>query len=595
MKKQYFKSLFLIVQVLIAPALLCAQSPTFYHVEATDDVLPGVVSEPYSANGAVYAGTGYTFAVRKEPLELGEYNWYLEACTFVSGAPSSMKKYLIENNKPTGSYKVIKVMANGTNTDVFVRGGISAETLYHFRFNSSGTMLSKRQIVWGQTNGVVGTIQISQVISGLANNVVAMVGTVQLGSTPQRPFFANYNVSTGAISASKQYKISLDGPFGQEAGLSGLSILKFSASGFLIAGLSDADPYIMRIDGSGNMVWIRKYEDTVDGMLGITYGAEALTNMQLFSTAFGNGTYFGLLMGSLAPQFKIIKFDPATSGSILDYRKFIVPSFSNIGIPTITDADVFGKFLTCSYVETLNNLPSQAPKFTSAFVLYDLSTNESKAFSIYDGINGNGQISNLPRLIDAQAVPGNASLFTISICGGVKDTYFPGRVQHDLTLTEKVGSTIGTTHFYSCFEEYLLAPEQATSISIFGLSLLGTPTSTILNNLLSPSTPIALPVYGNEFCGSHFQSATDRSEVAAQSDDLLSISPNPASDALKIQFNSEESVSWNIFDVQGRQLLTGNDKSEVYVAVNNWKPGIYFLRYTTKEMEVKTIKFAVVR
>lgn len=570
------------------PASLFSQS--FYWKLATSNPVNGVVSEPFCANAAVVQSNTYSFNVRKEPLEFGEYKWFIEFCTFNGPNVGSIKKYLIESSKPTGSYRIVKVMANTSTVDVFIQGGSAGETLLHFRFTTTGVMTIRRQIAWGLPNGTAGSLQINQVISGSGSGVYAMAGTVQLGQDPQRPLFMLYNALTGAVTVSKQYKISNDGQFGQESGLSGLSILRIGTSSYLIAGLADSDPYIMRVDANGNMQWIRRYTDNEDGMLGITYGTEAISNLRLFSAAYGTTTYYGLIMGSLAPQFRLIRFDLLTTGSVLDYQKIIVPSFSNVGIPAITDFDVFNKYLMCTYAERLDGLPNQTPAFASSFILYDLSNNESKVFSISDAA---GQLlSSLPRMIDAQAALGNPNLFTITICGGSRNSDLPSIVQHDHALTEVAGGSIALTSF-ECYNEFWLSPEQSTAISIEIPYLLGTPVSSILNYSQSVATAATLAVSGMEICGSRALTADDRHSETANLNGQLEITPNPASDHVTINYNIDSNVSWVLYDCRGAVRASGNDTGlNKTIDTHDWNAGVYFLKLVANG-EVHTEKFVV--
>lgn len=73
----------------------------------------------------------------------------------------------------------------------------------------------------------------------------------------------------------------------------------------------------------------------------------------------------------------------------------------------------------------------------------------------------------------------------------------------------------------------------------------------------------------------------------------LNIYPNPASEALHINFSENENMAGTIsvFDVSGKMLFSSAVKSnDMKLNINDWSSGIYFLKYF-KENKQQTVKF----
>lgn len=74
----------------------------------------------------------------------------------------------------------------------------------------------------------------------------------------------------------------------------------------------------------------------------------------------------------------------------------------------------------------------------------------------------------------------------------------------------------------------------------------------------------------------------------------LTIYPNPASDVVTISSASQEEFSYEMVDISGKQLLSGDGKGNVTLKVHDYVPGVYIL-YITKAEVRRTYKVMVER
>jgi hypothetical protein len=69
--------------------------------------------------------------------------------------------------------------------------------------------------------------------------------------------------------------------------------------------------------------------------------------------------------------------------------------------------------------------------------------------------------------------------------------------------------------------------------------------------------------------------------------------PNPTSDnfVLSISDNFQDNLAYTLFDIQGKQLLTGDIRdSKTQITIQNFANGIYFLKVTKQSLSIKVFK-----
>lgn len=75
-------------------------------------------------------------------------------------------------------------------------------------------------------------------------------------------------------------------------------------------------------------------------------------------------------------------------------------------------------------------------------------------------------------------------------------------------------------------------------------------------------------------------SAIKNVEVKKHEDAKWSVSPGPVSDIIQFHFDSDRKSVYEVYDMQGRVLMTGNVVREEILNVAQLTPGIYFIRLT---------------
>ena len=67
--------------------------------------------------------------------------------------------------------------------------------------------------------------------------------------------------------------------------------------------------------------------------------------------------------------------------------------------------------------------------------------------------------------------------------------------------------------------------------------------------------------------------------------DEVNIFPNPFNNSLTISLDSKYKISWEISDVRGRAIISGNDSNTWEINTSKLLKGIYFLRLKNDENE----------
>lgn len=514
-------SIFSLRQLLVAICFFCYSgviltAQAHYMKHYSNPVSESDAYIKYSFNFTLNATPDNSYKTISAGLKTRSGKTYLELCFLKDDGSGRTTNPMREVEFADGSGtdgKVIQIISNSQGNYVFVRwakidpNSLNLyEKLTYLHFNPAGDLLSKHELKWNDAanGGLKGLIRINQIIQ-IPNNSIAMVGSIE-NSLPggfERILFAIVNLNTHLITTVRQYSIDADlmNEDNPDDEMDGLSILRFGTSGYFLGGALVDDiggrPFLMRVDASGGLMWVRNFPDPNGDILGKVYydKPKALSSFRLFATNDGSGgTYYGFIYGSLDHWLRLIRFDPnanitSTSG-LVDYHIITGFPFDFQGETFLSEINPVGSLpsITGTIVTRINQAGDQGSYFFS----YNLLTNTGQLYDIYNGVTPTTGIKHgfTRNIIEGTlSTPGpKAPLY---IGSETRDVSSTTKLRHLMVKTEPIGTNPFVA--FACHNPQILTSEDiSTPIEFnFGQNLgLFTFALSLTNEIITATTNI---------------------------------------------------------------------------------------------------------